>query len=160
MELYGQGKCFLFIQCELFWIIECHDSASILIQYIYQDLDFQSPFLVTYLANSLLVFYLPLYQLWIHCGVVKAPNESIISSDSLPLSIKTDTDLEKMNENEDRRVLRPTDDTQQYSHIEVIKIAMLISPVWFLANCLYNYSLLMTSNSSSTIIRSVTSNQS
>lgn len=36
---------------------------------------------------------------------------------------------------------------------EVVKIGALIAPVWFGANCLYNYSLLMTSVSSSTIIR-------
>lgn len=40
-------------------------------------------------------------------------------------------------------------------HREVIKIALVICPLWFGANCFYNYSLLLTSVSSSTIIRSV-----
>jgi solute carrier family 35 protein F5 len=37
-------------------------------------------------------------------------------------------------------------------HYEVVKIAAIICPLWFGANCFYNYSLLMTSVSSSTII--------
>lgn len=36
---------------------------------------------------------------------------------------------------------------------KLFSIALNISPFWFIANCLYNYSLLYTSVSSSTIIR-------
>jgi hypothetical protein len=39
------------------------------------------------------------------------------------------------------------------SHEEVLVIAMKVAPLWFLANCGYNYSLLLTSVGSSTIIR-------
>jgi len=39
-----------------------------------------------------------------------------------------------------------------YTHMDVIRMALIISPLWFIANCFYNYSLLMTSVSSSTII--------
>jgi hypothetical protein len=42
---------------------------------------------------------------------------------------------------------------ERYTHKEIIKIAAIISPIWFAANCLYNYSLLETSVGSSTIIR-------
>jgi hypothetical protein len=41
----------------------------------------------------------------------------------------------------------------RYTHKEIIKIAAIVSPIWFGANCLYNYSLLKTSVGSSTIIR-------
>jgi len=40
-----------------------------------------------------------------------------------------------------------------YTHGEVIHMAMYIAPFWFMANCLYYYSLEWTSVSSSTIIR-------
>lgn len=42
---------------------------------------------------------------------------------------------------------------ERYTHQDIIKIAFVMSPLWFLANCLYNYSLFMTSVGSSTIIR-------
>lgn len=41
----------------------------------------------------------------------------------------------------------------KYTHRDIIRIALVMSPLWFLANCLYNYSLLATSVGSSTIIR-------
>lgn len=137
--------------------------ASVLIQYIYQDLNFKSPFLVTYLANSLLVFYLPLWQLWILLGVVKPTVKlSSVESESDNEDIRLNSCFESQAFNDNSRIdqsnLSTKDSSASYSvssHREVIKIAMVISPVWFLANCLYNYSLLMTSNSSSTIIRCV-----
>lgn len=43
----------------------------------------------------------------------------------------------------------PRDST---SHEAIFRIALIICPIWFGANCLYNYSLLMTTVSSSTII--------
>ncbi|KAJ1406705.1 hypothetical protein B484DRAFT_404061, partial [Ochromonadaceae sp. CCMP2298] len=48
--------------------------SSVVIQHIYNDLDFRSPFLLTYLSNSLLVIYLPLWQVWIGLGLVKEPH--------------------------------------------------------------------------------------
>ena len=41
----------------------------------------------------------------------------------------------------------------RYTHSDIIRIAAVMSPLWFGANCLYNYSLLQTSVGSSTIIR-------
>ena len=42
--------------------------------------------------------------------------------------------------------------TAEYCHLDVLKIALVVSPLWFIANCFYNYSLYMTSITSSTII--------
>ena len=55
----------------------------------------------------------------------------------------------------DSAALRPIHEI--YTHRDIFKIAMVMSPLWFLANCLYNYSLLETSVGSSTIIRSIVS---
>jgi len=54
-------------------------------------------------------------------------------------------------------ILRPSPSplkkTSSYTHGEVIHMAAYVAPFWFIANCLYYYSLEWTSVSSSTIIR-------
>ena len=136
-------------------------------------MNFKSPFLLTYLATSLLALYLPLWQMWIACGIVKtepiagsafgsistisgvesetADSEDIVNQ--LHEDVFSDTasvDGEFAN-GDLSQVIAPK--RKSYTHMDVIKIALIISPLWFLSNCLYNYSLLMTSVSSSTIIR-------
>lgn len=48
-------------------------------------------------------------------------------------------------------VFRPL--TADYTRSEVVRLGLLLSPIWLFSNLLYNYSLLLTSISSSTIIR-------
>lgn len=118
--------------------------ASVLIQYIYQDLDFQSPFFLTYLATSLLSLHLPVK--WIQNYFSKKDNqqrENRANDDDSKLLGSIDYQLEDSNIIE----LEPESD------FNILKLALIIAPVWFIANCLYNYSLLMTSVSSSTVIR-------
>lgn len=148
--------------------------ASVLIQHIYQDMDFKSPFLLTYLANSLLVLYLPLWQLWICCGLVKrklsvdggissigaASDYSDSDTEDIVNQLHGDafSDSASIDEvfiEDDLNPVTIVPRTQAYTHWDVIQIAAVICPLWFLSNCLYNYSLLMTSVSSSTIIRYV-----
>ena len=141
-----------------------------LIQHIYQDMDFKSPFLLIYLANSLLVLYLPLWQLWIFCGLVKPQPYGSISSIN-PGSSFSDPELivNELHEDafSDAESVLEDDGLQTdlapvvpkppapITHWDIIRIAAIICPLWFLSNCLYNYSLFMTSVSSSTIIRYV-----
>lgn len=143
---YALGLLFIFM-CAFIWA-----GASVLVQYIYEDLDFESPFLVTYICNSLFLVYLPLWQIWVSLGWIKNPPKMFIKSESpdysLASSLSDDSDSSD-NANED---IYPVSNDATYSHYDVMKIAMIISPIWFVANCLYNYSLLMTSVSSSTII--------
>ena len=42
---------------------------------------------------------------------------------------------------------------ENHSHQDIFYLGLLLMPIWFLGNILYNYSLLMTSISSSTVIR-------
>ena len=47
-------------------------ASSILVQWIYADLEFDSPFFVTYLSNLLFGLYLPLWAgglRWVSCGI-------------------------------------------------------------------------------------------
>ena len=217
--------------------------SSVLIQYIYDDLDFNSPFMVTYLATTLLGLYIPLWQLWIILGFIKNPpllynrsgagdsrsndaakdsnyvnnpvqssyqtrgsksssnynvesssrhmvvksinSVSTSSSEDSAHSVQSDTALSPSNhycgekgkeeEEEEEEVTvprrvdfsndsstferqcievidEPAMTTTSYTHLDALKAAMYVAPMWFLANCLYNYSLYMTSVSSSTII--------
>jgi solute carrier family 35 protein F5 len=131
--------------------------SSVLIQHIYQDFDFRSPFLLTYLSNSLLVIYLPLWQVWIALGLVKddadADREDIANSlhDAFSDTISVD-DTYDTGDTEEGSEDVLVQKTYAYTHWDVVKVAAVVCPLWFVANCLYNYSLLMTSVSSSTII--------
>ncbi|OQS07760.1 Drug/Metabolite Transporter (DMT) Superfamily [Thraustotheca clavata] len=49
--------------------------SSVLVQYVFDDLDFNRPFFVTYVANSLFVVNLPLYYIGKHFGFVKNTEE-------------------------------------------------------------------------------------
>mmetsp|Transcript_10847 Transcript_10847/g.24034 ORF Transcript_10847/g.24034 Transcript_10847/m.24034 type:complete len:377 (-) Transcript_10847:307-1437(-) len=133
--------------------------SSVVIQHIYNDLDFRSPFLLTYLSNSLLVIYLPLWQVWIGLGLVKEPHTDAeevgnaltedIFSDQVSVEDSPDSPDSPCSPGSPEGSVAPK---QKYTHYDVLKVAAIVCPLWFMANCLYNYSLLMTSVSSSTII--------
>jgi hypothetical protein len=125
---------------------------------------------LTYMANSLLMLYLPLWQLWLCMGLAK---DSLPSLNAGPINIpgldEHDHDGKIVNQLHDdvfsndtlvdedytsADVERPKP-KKYYSHLDIIKIAAIICPMWFMSNLLYNYSLLLTSVSSSTIIRYV-----
>lgn len=152
--------------------------ASVLAQYIFTDLKFHSPFMMTYIANSLFLVYLPLWQLWVWLGIVKkdrnptfgslsvlslrkpfspaalvAEPASSINSNPIHESSSNDSSSSSSSGSEARGV--NGEENQQrapYTHMHALRAALIITPLYFLANCLYNYSLYMTSVSSSTII--------
>lgn len=164
-----------------------------LVQFIYEDLSFHSPFLLTYIATSLLSLHIPLYQL--HHAFVGAmqrtveyhtlvrfgrrrrlrPKLSLLptieeepenmedssscSSSSSgsdhsgkeddPVSMKRDDNPKQPS----RTLLATIEPIPTVSpHRAAIKVALIIAPIWFAANALYNYSLLLTSASSSTVL--------
>jgi hypothetical protein len=47
--------------------------ASVLTQFIYTELDFHSPFLVTYISTGLFALYLPLWRVWVWLDWVRDP---------------------------------------------------------------------------------------
>ena len=49
-----------------------------------------------------------------------------------------------------KRILQPI--PNNYTHIDILYTGLLLFPLWFISNCFYNYSLLLTSITSSTII--------
>jgi hypothetical protein len=50
-----------------------------------------------------------------------------------------------------KNLMKPLD--TEYTVRDIVKLGLLLCPLWFFSNLLYNYSLLLTSISSSTIIR-------
>lgn len=133
-------------------------------QYIYEDLNFESPFLVTYISSSLFAVYLPLWQLWIYLGFIDSPpkfsNISSTSGDGTEYSLASNNSSEDSlhsavgdNALISADALKSELVSKSYSHMDVIKIAAFIAPLWFGSNFLYYCSLSMTTVSSSTIIR-------
>lgn len=62
-------------------------------------------------------------------------------------------ELQPMQEEEHHRRHSPKAHKEhQYTHTDMLSIAIILCPLWFLANCCYNYSLLYTSVASSTVI--------
>eukprot|EP01039_Chlorochromonas_danica_P010968 gene10968-12195_t len=182
---YLLGLIFILL-CAAIWA-----GASVLIQYIYEDLDFRSPFFLTYLATTLLSAHLPAYygHRWYreNCNKKKGRGEgegddddvvggdekgrderSLLSDVSNHNSTHSHTsignplhqpsiDFPAIEENTSSIPTASTTSSVRMTTWEVVKIGALIAPVWFGANCLYNYSLLMTSVSSSTIISNLSS---
>jgi hypothetical protein len=67
LSSWATGLFFIFI-VTIIWT-----GASYLTEYIYSDLEFKSPFLLTYFSSSFFVLYLPLWQLWVLLGWVNDP---------------------------------------------------------------------------------------
>jgi hypothetical protein len=150
-------------------------------QHIYADMDFHSPFFLTFLTNSLLMIYLPLWQLWLLLGAVTkraadcAPSIELEMDSSRSVIIPTSElhDNEAFSEQacpkeqynplpscaagEIAPVIEHTGGASShemgYTHMDVIRVAIVIAPLYVLSNGLYNYSLFITSVSSATIIR-------
>lgn len=148
-------------------------SASVLVQHIYQDMNFSSPFFITYLENSLFIIYLPIHKLYTmwenrqkqlsnkagYVNIKNPVNETVVNkfgeyNDDIGIEKVIDCDDETNSESSITGSLSiSTSVKATYTHLEVFKMAAVIAPFWFLSNCLYYYSLEWTSVSSSTIIR-------
>lgn len=150
MHPYTLGVVFIFV-CASLWA-----GSSVLIQFIYQNLSFDSPFLLTYLATSLLVFHLPYwylkegYEIW-RSEPTRQPSVPLPQDDMDDVDGNISFVTMEGQNTKTRLIHRNVQ--EPLSHLEICKLAMIIAPLWFTANCLYNYSLLMTTVSSSTIIR-------
>ena len=133
--------------------------SSVLVQYIYVSLSFDSPFLLTYLCSILFVLYLPAHFPWAHwccCGGrAEADGAPAVEFQRLPTA--TDSDDES-----DGIVIpsasRPTDDgcsaqrVTKLSAAQTLRAAAVVVLPWFLAQYTYNASLRFTSITSNTVI--------
>jgi len=136
------GKLALGIGCivsvAILWTV-----ASYMVQYIFEDLKFQRPFFLTYISNSLFVFWLPFLAMRDRCALSQ-PDVSLS-----PTSNSGSTEL--------MGPACPSPSAPIYSNTYVMKIAALIAGVWFAAQGSYNWSLAGTSVAASTILSNTSS---
>ena len=144
------GCLFVFITA-LLW-----SGSSVLVQYIY--LEFDSPFFITYLANTLFGVYLPGWMAAAALGKVsnlpfRRQNErytdlcrqrkaAVGSSKYAPVSLDSGAGTPAVQ----------AEASVKFSHLATMRISAVMCPCWFLANVAYNTSLLLTSVTSSTIM--------
>jgi len=126
-------------------------SASALTQYLFINLHLQKPFLLTYINTTEFIILLPIRLLWekyFPNGIMRSRISSPVSSSGT--SSSTTASTSSLNFPEPNNVWfhpgKPTDWKLTFY------TAMKISPIWFLAQSTYNWSLAGTSVSSSTIL--------
>ena len=148
-------------------------ASSVLVQYLYSDHSFHSPFLVTYIGVSLFTLWLPAEQLikWVRKCIgpwCSSDDEDDIAdadaseTESITASYHNNSSLQRDDREEEEvhfnniqadpillaEAKLPWTDEQH------MRAACCIAPVWFLANWTYNASLIYTSISSSTVLAS------
>jgi solute carrier family 35 protein F5 len=138
---YGLGLVFI-VLVSLIWA-----AASILVQYLYTNQDFDSPFMLTYFGVSLFTVFLPLEWLQQKCK----GQSSSISEDYQ--SVSTDAS----DNGDDRNDHHPTLSTlasEKWNTGDHMRAAAKIAPLWFISNYSYSASLKYTSITSSTVLAS------
>ena len=108
--------------------------SSVLVQAIFTTADFRKPFFLTFVSNSLFMVTLPIRAVALFLRRKACSGES---------------ERDALNEAPTGMWSPPV--------WHAAKSGMLVAPVWFAANCTYNFSMSMTSITSSTIISSSSS---
>jgi solute carrier family 35 protein F5 len=174
---YSLGLFFIFLVAVI-WSI-----ASIVVQYLYTDQHFDSPFLLTYIGTSLFILLLISHTTWerrhtlCYCNHYDQDEHYMIpwrttntyqQVPSAPITTTTTTTEESISLQHVQIEPTTLDDmstkqhittslsntTIRWSHQDHFKVACKIAPVWFIANWAYNHSLAYTSITSSTVLAS------
>ena len=132
---YGLGLIFI-VLVSIIWA-----ASSILVQYLYENQSFDSPFLLTYIGTSLFTILLPLDWLLQQYGK---------RSQSFPSEENERYALSEDHENADE-VHRGHRKWTLQDHKDA---AAKVAPVWFISNYAFNASLRYTSITSSTVLAS------
>lgn len=116
-----------------------------------------SPFLLSYICNSLFVVYLPivevgkLVQKWLlRRGVVRSEEEEKLLEENREINPNSNSGIAEQEE-------RVGETVREWSRREVAQVSLLICPFWFLAQFTFNLSLKYTSVTSNTILSSASS---
>lgn len=166
---YTLGLFFLLL-ANIIWA-----AASLLQQYIYDDLNFTSPFVLTYIGTSVFLLFLPLHELAIKLGFKKLDHQppSYGFSEGFQKwyynlrEIRGGPDdsasghLLRSEHASESKVVKVSGISEgeatslppaPYTHFQAFEIACIIAPAWFLSNLMYNYSLFWTTITSSTVL--------
>ena len=150
---YLLGLSFIFVVA-LLWA-----GASVLVQYIYNNLHFSEPFTLTYLCTSLFSVYLPLWATLVRLRVVTDPPWRTPPQRAAGTARAGEADDADDEEDDAAKLTAAAaaDKPAPLSHGQTARVSAFICPLWFLANWSYNASLSMTSVTSSTIIATTSS---
>jgi solute carrier family 35 protein F5 len=131
------------------------------VQFLYTDENFDSPFLLTYIGTTLFVVFLPSRLLWERRRRCCASSSSGADLDDEVIPWKTNGLYEHIPAQssvpEDGFTIEPDSRRTKVmllSHWQHLCIALKIAPVWFISNFAYNASLKYTSITSSTVLAS------
>ena len=119
-------------------VVAIWTGSTYLVQFIYSN-NFKAPYFLTFVCNSMFVIYLPLYFLR------RKDNEKKDYSSIQQRDVESSAE-----EEEEERTFYHQESTRI-----CLRAALIVSPLWFVANGTYNYSLGSTSPSSNTIISSL-----
>jgi solute carrier family 35 protein F5 len=124
-------------------------AASILVQYLYSEHSFDSPFLLTYIGTSLFTLLLP--SQWL-CQQLQQRRQND-TSDYESISPSSPTSSQGTG-HVHTQVVQVQVGLAKWSTADHVRAAAKIAPIWFLANYSYNASLKYTSITSSTVLAS------
>jgi len=145
---YSLGLVFI-VLVALIWA-----ASSVLVQYLYSDQSFHSPFLLTYVGTSLFTLWLPTRYItaWF--------SRRFFQRNSLELQAMTPyqniSGAQEVASEEQPFQSEDIDDQviEHWTNEQHMRTAIYIAPVWFIANWTYNASLAYTSITSSTVLAS------
>ena len=124
-------------------VVAIWTGSTYLVQFIYSN-NFEAPYFLTFVCNSMFVIYLPLH-FW---GRRHKERKDYARLQQQQQQQQQQDDTEEEEEEETTFYHRAS------THV-CLRAALIVSPLWFLANGSYNYSLSSTSPSSNTIISSL-----
>lgn len=129
--------------------------ASVVTQHVYEGMNFKSPLFLTFMANSLMMLYLPLWYISSasqHNGTSAPSKENHKGSGATSL-VRRSSSQHLLSPRTTRVVEDRHEALGSHTHSDVLRVAAILAPIYLFSNALYNYSIFMTSISSSTIIR-------
>ena len=127
-------------------------ASSALIQWIFEQRESSGAFFLTYFSTSLFTLYLPSYYTMQACArsqlcprMFSAPTEPSSSATSSPTVSSSSSPTSSASS-------LPSSAVVPFTLRQHVQLSLLLSPIWFLMEYLYNESLSLTSLSQNTIL--------
>ena len=122
--------------------------SSVVVQHIFNDMNFKGPFFLTYIGSCLFTIYLPVYVVRSWCSSIYSSKTSHAAGDGdVEFTLLSDFDDENLDDDEFLSEIASPKEVSvkkapsQYSVWETFKISLLVCPLWFAAQYTYNASL-------------------
>ena len=144
-------------------------ASSMLAQYLYDDPSACSPFLLTYIGVALFAMLLPMKHLTDRLNVYGSSECAAEPCTPVPIDTSNEHEYDLVTPYQKIAMAGfPDDDSissrtghsfkpDHWTHLQHIRAAIQIAPVWMIANWAYNAALAQTSIASSTVLASMCS---